>query len=121
MSMKKKILVVEDNKVILDILKMILEEEGYETETSQGEAIFQLIRSFQPHLIILDMFLGKENGADITRKIKGEEKTHHIPVIIISAHPRAKEASKEAGVDTFLAKPFEVHELLSAVQNTIQN
>lgn len=113
----KKILVVDDDEGILDALSLILEEEGYEVETTiKGQETFAKIASFQPALILLDMLLSGNDGRHICRALKADKKTKSIPIIMISAHPNAKAGAIEAGADDFLAKPFEREELLEKIK-----
>ncbi len=114
----KKVLVVDDDPDILDALQMTLEDEGYAvTATEKGEYAESLrnMHGNLPDLIILDVLLSGKDGRIICKKLKGEQETGHIPVIMISAHPNAKQSVKEVGADDFLAKPFDVDELLALV------
>lgn len=83
---KAKILIIEDNKMLLDIYITIFEKEGYAVITAQtGEEGYALIIEKTPNLILLDILLpGKMNGLDILRKLKADEATKNIPVLIMS-------------------------------------
>ncbi|MBV9616971.1 MAG: response regulator [Ktedonobacteraceae bacterium] len=114
----KKIVVVDDDPDILDALQMTLEYEGYEvTTTEKGEYAENLPNTNEnlPDLIILDVLLSGKDGRIICQKLKNQQETRHIPVIMISAHPNAKQSVKDVGADDFLAKPFDVDELLAMV------
>ena len=114
----KKIVVVDDDPDILDALQMTLEYEGYEvTTTEKGEYAENLPNTNEnlPDLIILDVLLSGKDGRTICQKLKNQQETRHIPVIMISAHPNAKQSVKDVGADDFLAKPFDVDELLAMV------
>ena len=114
----KKIVVVDDDPDILDALQMTLEDEGYEvTTTEKGEYAENLPNTNEnlPDLIILDVLLSGKDGRTICQKLKSQQETRHIPVIMISAHPNAKQSVKDVGADDFLAKPFDVDELLAMV------
>lgn len=116
---KKKILIVDDDVAILDVIKMILEEEGYEIRTSQNGSIFPIVNKLHPDLILLDMLLSGEDGRDVAKKLKSEKKTKYIPIVMISAHPSAEKGSLQAGADKFIAKPFEIEELISVVYKAL--
>lgn len=117
--MQKKILVVDDDVAILDVVRLILEGQGYSIETSETGAIFPTVTSQKPDLILLDMLLSGEDGRDIARKLKANKETRSIPIVMISAHPSAATGSLSAGADKFLSKPFEIEELLSVVSGTL--
>lgn len=112
----KKILIVDDDKGILDALHLILESEGYfvKTATSSKET-FQSINSFQPDVILLDVLLSGEDGRDICKKIKKTRKLASTSVLMMSAHLSAKDSSLDMGADGFLSKPFGISELLEKI------
>ncbi|GAC1398532.1 MAG: hypothetical protein NVSMB49_06780 [Ktedonobacteraceae bacterium] len=115
---RKKILVVDDDPDILDFLQVILEEEGYTVATtSKGEYIEQLHNGGLPNLILLDVFLSGKDGRHIVKQLKSKDETKHIPVIMFSAHPSAEETARASGADDFLAKPFEMDDLVAKVKN----
>src|SRR3989344_6086030 len=118
--MSKRILIIDDDPGILEAISIILEEEGYMVDTEEkSEVSFVKINRFKPHLILLDILMSGGYGRIICRKIKNQKTTQHIPVILISAHPSAQANMIESGADGFLAKPFEVQDLLQMVSRTI--
>ena len=112
------ILVIDDDLAILEAIKLTLQDAGHEVETStkDGRYINERIRKRRPDLIILDMLLSGHDGRDICKRLKSQEETSDIPILMISAHPNARHASLEAGADDFLAKPFDIDELLDMVE-----
>jgi DNA-binding response OmpR family regulator len=115
-SKKKKLLVIDDEPDILEFLKVILEEEGYTVVTSdKDDYLEQVYNDIPPDLILLDMLLSGKDGREIVKYLKMQEKTKHIPVIMFSAHPGAREFARQAGADDFVAKPFEIDLLLNKV------
>lgn len=115
-SKKKKLLVVDDEQDILEFLKVILEEEGYiVVTTDKDDYLEQLNNDILPDLILLDMLLSGKDGREIVKYLKMQEKTKHIPVIMFSAHPSAQEITRQAGADDFVAKPFEIDQLLNKI------
>jgi DNA-binding response OmpR family regulator len=115
----KRVLVVEDEPDILDALQITLEDAGYAvTTTEKGEYAENLHGTggeVLPDLIILDVLLSGKDGRAICQKLKAQADTRHIPIIMISAHPNAKESVANVGADAFLAKPFELDALLETV------
>lgn len=118
--MAHRILVVDDNPHILEAIELILSSENYDVKTLvKGDDALETAKKFSPQLIILDLLLSGKDGREITRELKKDTKTSHIPVIIISAHPTAQKAAEEAGATAFLPKPFDVSSLLTLVSQTI--
>ena len=114
----KNILVVDDDPDILDALQFTLEDAGYAVVTSLKGDYAENLRDGNgglPDLIILDVLLSGKDGRLICRKLKSQDETRHIPIIMISAHPGARESVKEVGADDFLAKPFDVDALLARI------
>lgn len=117
----KRILVIDDDRGILASLELLLEDAGYDVQTStkNGEFIDEAIRAKPPDLIILDILLSGHDGRTICKKLKSQKKTRRIPIILISAHPNAQAMSEEAGADGFLAKPFDIDALLDQIKELL--
>lgn len=114
--MERVILVVDDEKPIVDILKFNLEKEGFSVLTAgDGESALQLALNNNPDLILLDIMLPKMDGFDVCKKVR--EKSN-VPIIMITA--REEEVDKvlglELGADDYITKPFSVRELLARVK-----
>jgi DNA-binding response OmpR family regulator len=115
-SKQKNILIVDDDRDILEFFQLLLEMEGYDVVvTSNGEQVEHLLQKQHPDLIILDVFLSGMDGREIVRVLKKNEATRRIPVIMFSAHPGAREMALKAGADDFLFKPFEMDEALKKI------
>lgn len=113
---QQTVLVVDDDPDIVVVLQAMLEDAGYEVATSEdGRAIEHIDEHKLPQLIILDMFLSGKDGREFARYLKQRETTRSIPLLMISAHPTAAQEAHLAGADDFIAKPFEVDELLEKV------
>ncbi|MEO6330371.1 MAG: response regulator [Ginsengibacter sp.] len=113
-----RILVVDDNADILQIVKVILENYGYEVVvTPNGEETLLKTDIFDPHLILMDVFLSSGiDGRDICRALKANDKTKDIPVIMFSAQTKMEDVFSSCRADDFIAKPFEVKDLLNKIQ-----
>ena len=118
--MEKKILIVEDDDSILDVLKIILGKAGYVINShSNGIAVMQ--DDYEtPDLFLLDKQLSGVDGLDICRHLKENRNTRNIPVIMISANPQIGPLALEAGADDYIEKPFTIDHLLSTVKSHIQ-
>lgn len=121
MNTQKTVLIVEDEKNIVDILRFNLQREGYQTrEAYDGEDGLAQALSDHPDLILLDVMLPKMNGFDVCRRLR--EKGDTVPVIILTA--REEEADKvlglEIGADDYITKPFSMRELIARVGANIR-
>lgn len=112
----KKILVIDDDPGISEALELILMEEGFSVETvDNGEHVYSLSNGNLPDLILLDLLLSGMDGREVVKKLKAGEHTKHIPVIMMSAHPKADKSVKDAGADDFMPKPFDLSKLISLI------
>jgi DNA-binding response OmpR family regulator len=115
-SKQKKILVVDDEPDILEFLQELLEGEGYTVAiTDKAEYVEMLHADGLPDLILIDVLLSGKDGRKIVKHLKSQEATRHVPVIMFSAHPSAEESVRVAGADDFVAKPFELDEVLAKI------
>ena len=111
--MRKRILVAEDDPGLGEILHEMLSDAGYEVEIqSDGHAVQHMAEPF-PDLLFLDIRLSGSDGRTICRQLKSQEATHRLPIIMLSAHKDTRQLAREAGADDFLAKPFEMADLLA--------
>jgi CheY-like chemotaxis protein len=112
-----RILAVDDDKDILDVLQFILEDSGYEVETlSDGHYLFDKIKANEPDLILLDIMLGNMDGRQLCKDVKARIETHDIPVILISASHNVASINQNGGPNAFIAKPFDINDLLDTIK-----
>lgn len=117
-KMTKKILVIDDNDDLLELLNEALTTEGYQVEcASHVDNIYESVRNSQAQLVIIDYILEGINGGELCHQLKINPRTKHLPVIMISGFPRVLESLGNYGADIILAKPFDLPELLSVVNN----
>jgi DNA-binding response OmpR family regulator len=117
--MAKKIIVAEDDKDILFILDMILNDAGYKVEAlPEGTAIMDR-KSDWPDLFILDKDMPTIDGLAISKYLRLNEQTKHIPIIMISAYHKLKKKARESGVNDFIEKPFELRDLLNTINKYV--
>ena len=119
--MANTVLIVEDERAIVEILKFNLKREGYETlEALDGETGLKLAREADPDLILLDVMLPKMNGFDICAALRKEGRV--TPIIMLTA--REEETDKvfglETGADDYMTKPFSMRELMARVKANIR-
>jgi DNA-binding response OmpR family regulator len=113
---KAKILIIDDDADLLDLLQDFLQSSGFEVKTNQSSGgIFQTITQYQPDLIILDYLLNLNgiNGGELCHQVKT---TTHIPVILYSAYPRVLLSLGTYGCDQFIPKPFDLDFFLESVR-----
>lgn len=114
---KESILVVEDNRDLVNLLEINLEDAGYEVHAAMdGEKAVEMFRSADPSLILLDVMLPKMDGFDVCKAIRFENK--QVPILMLTA--KSEEVDKvlglEIGADDYMTKPFSIRELLARVK-----
>lgn len=119
--MEKTVLIVEDERAIVEILKFNLKREGYNTlEALDGELGLELARTQDPDLILLDVMLPKMNGFEVCSQLR--EDGSAVPILMLTA--REEENDKvfglEAGADDYITKPFSMRELMARVKANIR-
>jgi DNA-binding response OmpR family regulator len=120
---KKKILVIDDEVSIAEVLKIRLEAAGYQVELAfDGEEGLNKARTVKPDLIILDIMLPKMNGYEICRMLKYDKNFMKIPIIMLTAKVREadKKMGKEVGTNAYIEKPFEPEVLLEKINNLLK-
>lgn len=117
-----RILVIDDDKDILELVEIILIRNGFEILISpKGEETLANVENFAPQVILLDVFLAGVNGIDICRELKSNPKTAHIPVIMYSAHTNKNDIMRQCNANDFLAKPFEISNLIEKIEFQLKN
>ena len=116
--MANKVLVVDDELEIRDLLSKFLTEEGYEViVASNGEEAIELAKRENPQVILLDIMMPGMDGIETCKRLKAEEKTRFIPIIMMTAYTNKKPDAIEAGAEDFVTKPFHLAELSFRVQS----
>lgn len=109
------ILVIDDDPDIIDAVEIVLEDEGYDVQTTtKPEKV--LDGSTQPDLFLIDIWMSGQNGKDICIQLKQNPKTKHIPIILFSANKDTAQIAQEAGADDFILKPFDIDDLLEKIK-----
>ena len=122
MNNEGKVLVIEDNKDVLDSIMSILEYSGYPTKglTRFNESMFELLSNEKFNLIILDVMLSGNDGRELIKAFKSHEITKDVPIIMISAYPNVEYSTRMAGADGFIQKPFGIDELIDKVEEHVK-
>ncbi len=116
-----RLLILDDDLDLLTVVKSLLYKKGFKCSVfSEWSNAWQSIKSYDPQLILLDVFLNGVDGLEICKKLKSSAYTRHIPIIVFSSYPRVAEtAISEFGADDFIAKPFEVNDLVKKIHKVL--
>ena len=118
---KKSILVVDDDEDLLVMLEEVLLYSHFNVKgVKQTQNIFGVIENYKPDLVVMDCILNGINGSELCHQIKTDSRMEKLPVILISAYPRVLESLGRYGCDVFIAKPFNITDLISAIDDCLQ-
>ncbi|MFF4312312.1 response regulator [Streptomyces sp. NPDC001507] len=117
-----RVLVVDDNKVIRQLIRVNLELEGIEVVTAaDGAECLDVVHRVRPDVITLDVVMPRLDGLRTAAQLRADPRTHDLPLAIVSACTQQEvETGLDVGVDAFLAKPFEPAELVQVVRELIE-
>ena len=121
--MRKNILIVEDEKDIIEVLRYYLEKDNFRVHVVQdGFAALEVAAKVVPNLILLDLMLPRLDGIEVCKRLKSDERLRDIPIVMVTA--KAEEADKirglEIGADDYVTKPFSAKELVARVKAHIR-
>ena len=118
--MEKTICIVEDNSDIRELLEYLLINRGFKVLTCATLNIFsQKIVTIVPDLIILDIMLPDGNGLDVCARLKSDDATSHIPVLLMSANLSNSVKAGDSAAEDFIAKPFDIDDFMNRVQRLV--
>lgn len=116
----KTALIIDDDKDTLEILGYIVNDMGLKTINSLSLLPASKIRDFTADIILLDHYADLQTPDNLCFQIKSDPELNHIPVIILSAHLNIARLAEKSLADAYLAKPFDINELTSLIDNLIQ-
>lgn len=120
--MAKKILVADDDKNLVNLITSRLENSGYDVITANdGLKAFDAASNELPDIIILDVMMPKMEGFEVCKKLKSQDSTKNIPVIMLTALSNESDLTEglEKGADSFLTKPFIADDLLAEIEQVL--
>ena len=122
-SKVKRIICIEDEPEMVDLIRLILSRRGFEVSGSQGgQDGLEIVRKELPDLILLDLMMPDLDGWEVYQQLRADDKTKHIPVIVVTA--KAQSIDKVLGlhiakVEDYIAKPFSPQELIESVEKVL--
>jgi len=118
--MKRKILIIDDDQAVLEILHEWLTQDGFQVKAiPEIDNILDVINKFNPHLILIDFLLKGTNGGELCYQIKSSYKYSFLPVIIFSAFPERVLSLERYRCDLFIQKPFDLNKLEQQINELI--
>lgn len=121
--MSARVLIVDDEPNIVISLEFLMRHEGYEVEVaSDGEEALELLASFQPDLVLLDVMMPKLSGFDVLQRIRNDAEFPNPVVVMLTARGREAEAEKgkALGADEYVTKPFATRDLVAVVHRALE-
>src|SRR5690606_4394049 len=113
--MKKQILYAEDDGDMLEVVAEFMQFEDYQVITDSGKSIDKKLKQHAIGLILFDENLNWGWGSDLCRKLKSDEKTALIPIVLISAIRNIDEIAQQCGADAYIRKPFDIYDVIDVV------
>lgn len=110
-----KILVIEDNPDIKEVLDYILKDDGHEVIPCSDGTSLHALDKIKPDIILMDEILSTTRGSEFCRQLKSDATTREIPVILISAMPNLQDTAQRCGADAYIEKPFNIDTLNNVI------
>jgi DNA-binding response OmpR family regulator len=117
----KRVLIVEDEPDVAELISDVLSMEGFETCPSYGEIALADALRFQPDVVLLDLMMPVVDGFEVARRLRAHEETRQLPIIVMTAMHGAPDKAAEIGTPYVLAKPFDIEQLTQKVAEAIQH
>jgi DNA-binding response OmpR family regulator len=117
----KRILVIDDDEDLLEILSLIFQAEGYNVVLSNNSEVAEHVREIGPDLVILDIRISGsvKNGGEICQELKNKFENARIPVLLISAEANIRRIAEACGADGYIKKPFDIDDLLLRIKELL--
>jgi two-component system response regulator VicR len=112
-----RIVVIEDNPDISEIMDILLKDDGYEVIQSEDGSIAERFHEVKPDLVLMDELLPGKRGSEWCKFIKADPALQHITVLLVSTMPNLEQLAERSGADGFLEKPFNISELGSMIRS----
>jgi len=117
----KKLLIVDDSRELLDALKIFLEKKNYRVKgITNHREIFDVIKDYEPDLVMLDIFLSGADGREVCQKLRENYDTKYLCVLMFSASPEALKEHKIYGADGCIEKPFTLNKMIETIESVLE-
>ena len=118
----KKLLIIDDSRDLLNAMNIFLEAKGYivKTDTSCMD-IINIVKEFDPDLVMLDVFLSSEDGREICKNMRSYSETKHLCIILLSGSVSALSNYQDYGADDYIEKPFDINDLLKKIESVLNS
>lgn len=113
---QKSLVVCDDDEAIVEAIKIILEDNNYTVYALTHGNALEMVRAKQPDVVLIDISMVGADGSVVVKQMKADTSFKNIPVIICSANVKIEKIAKECGADDYLAKPFDIKDLLAVVK-----
>ncbi len=121
MTKTKKIMILEDDEAIAELMKFYLQEEGFQASiASRGAGFADKVADYKPDLITLDILLPDTDGFSVFKTLQQDERIRHIPVIFVSVLEKEKEKGIKMGASGYIIKPFKEDELKDTIKSVLE-
>jgi DNA-binding response OmpR family regulator len=120
--MAKRVLIADDEPNIVASLEFLMEQAGYEVKVAaSGQEALELVASFRPDLVLLDVMMPGKNGYEVCQSVKSDPATRAVKVVMLSAKGRDVEVAKglELGADAYVTKPFSTRDLVAQIRDML--
>lgn len=114
--MSKRVLIVEDEPDVADLVADVLGLEGFEARVASGETALNDALAFEPDVVLLDLMMPVVDGFEVARRLNGNARTKALPIVVMTAMHDASARAAEIGTTLWLAKPFDIGELIDTVE-----
>lgn len=115
-----KIMICDDDQGILDVLELLLETEGFEVSNEiNSTLLIERLKAEHPDLLLLDLWMPVLSGYDLIKKIRSDRELKNLPIIVLSASRNEKDIALETGANHFMAKPFDIEEIILLVNESL--
>ncbi|KFF11307.1 hypothetical protein IW15_16285 [Chryseobacterium soli] len=115
--MKKKVVLIQDNEDILDIMEQVLEDEGFDVTPSLTTEPIDKIDEIEPDVVIVDDHIkGNKKGSQVIEELKSDAETEDVSAVLTSTSPDVPKKAKECKADDYIEKPFDIDHMIDVVK-----
>ncbi|SMC55030.1 response regulator [Pedobacter africanus] len=120
--MKKKVVLVQDNKEVLEIMDQVLDEEGFEVTSSLTTEPIEKIDQIEPDVVVIDDHIqGSKKGSKVIKELKSDPETEGIPAVLTSTSAQLPKLAEESKADDYIQKPFDLDHMVDVVKRNSEN